>query len=350
MLDNTFNKLKNDKKLTIGYFGGSITEAPGYRVLLTDWFRETYPEAEITEVNAAIGGTGSDLGVYRCERDLLSHNPDLVFVEFCVNDRGSVYHKVLCTIETIYRKILKHDPMTDIVCVVTSSKFVADSIETGADNFPRTAALTACYHYGIPSIDVGAVQYAAVLKNGGDYKKYTTDFTHPNEIGHKIYFDTIKSFLAKFAENISSDPIIHPISEKIAPATYDDAVMTLCSDMPSYNSNGFEYVAASICNHCSEFVEGKNPGDSFSFEFEGERFGLYYILAADSGNALISVDGGKEFELKTWDHYCLSFNRVNGRTMVEGLTPGKHTVNIRISDTKEEQSNGYAVRISAILH
>ena len=81
MLSNTGYKLTHDKKLTIGYFGGSITEGAGqsrpgfcYRDRVTAWMKERYPEADITEIQAAIGGTGTDLGMYRCDRDLLSKN------------------------------------------------------------------------------------------------------------------------------------------------------------------------------------------------------------------------------------------------------------------------------------
>ena len=74
MLENTKYRLKKEKKLRIGYFGGSITEGSGasswhktsWRARLTAHLREAYPEAEITEIMAAVGGTGTDLGLCRC--------------------------------------------------------------------------------------------------------------------------------------------------------------------------------------------------------------------------------------------------------------------------------------------
>ena len=94
MLENTVYRLKHDKKLSIGFIGGSITEGCGASSPKTswvgrtyDWFTRTYPEAEFRFENAAIGGTGSMLGVYRLEHELLDKSdPDLVFVEFAVND------------------------------------------------------------------------------------------------------------------------------------------------------------------------------------------------------------------------------------------------------------------------
>ena len=67
-LGRVFTKLKGDQPVTIAYFGGSITAASGYRVQVTKWFREHFPKAEVHEVNAAIGGTGSDLGAFPLRR------------------------------------------------------------------------------------------------------------------------------------------------------------------------------------------------------------------------------------------------------------------------------------------
>ena len=50
------------------------------------WFQDTFPQAKLTAVNAAIGGTGSDLGALRCAVDVIAQRPDLVFVEFNIND------------------------------------------------------------------------------------------------------------------------------------------------------------------------------------------------------------------------------------------------------------------------
>src|SRR5260221_612405 len=87
-LPNFFAKVHAGKPVTVAYFGGSITAANGWRPKTFAWLHERYPKVAFTEVNAAIGGTGSDLGAFRLGHDVLSHKPDLVFVEFAVNDGG----------------------------------------------------------------------------------------------------------------------------------------------------------------------------------------------------------------------------------------------------------------------
>lgn len=88
-LANFFTKMNAGDSVKIAYFGGSITEAGnGWRDQSFNWLKSKYPAVALSQVNAGIGGTGSDLGVFRLQKDVLSKNPDLVFVEFAVNDNA----------------------------------------------------------------------------------------------------------------------------------------------------------------------------------------------------------------------------------------------------------------------
>ena len=85
-LPNVFYKIKTQRQVRIGYIGGSITEAKdGWRDITFNWFRLTYPQTAFYQVNATIGGTGSNLGVFRMEHDVFTGKPYLLFVEFAVN-------------------------------------------------------------------------------------------------------------------------------------------------------------------------------------------------------------------------------------------------------------------------
>ena len=104
-LPNFYRKLHDGKDVRIAYFGGSITAQNGWRVQSLDYFRKLFQNAEISQINAAIGGTGSDLGVFRLDADVLAHKPDLVFVEFAVNDAGARPLNIRRSMEGIVRQI-----------------------------------------------------------------------------------------------------------------------------------------------------------------------------------------------------------------------------------------------------
>ncbi|MFA6293503.1 MAG: SGNH/GDSL hydrolase family protein, partial [Victivallales bacterium] len=87
-------KAKAGENLSVVFFGGSLTWGANasdplktsFRGLMGKYLTEKYPKAHFSFHDAAIGGTGSDLGLFRLERDVLSKKPDLVFLDFTVND------------------------------------------------------------------------------------------------------------------------------------------------------------------------------------------------------------------------------------------------------------------------
>ena len=67
------------------------------------WLAEHF-KCDVQEIHAAIGGTGSDLGVFRLGRDALRREPDLLFVEFTVNDGGASPERIWRAMEGIVRQ------------------------------------------------------------------------------------------------------------------------------------------------------------------------------------------------------------------------------------------------------
>lgn len=71
--------------------GGSITAAGGISASwgskVSTWLGEKTGK-KVNFYNAGIGGTGSDFGITRLYDDVVSRDPDIVFVEFSVNDRA----------------------------------------------------------------------------------------------------------------------------------------------------------------------------------------------------------------------------------------------------------------------
>src|SRR5580698_2591892 len=119
-LPNFFARAEHpDGEIKVAYLGGSITAQAGYRVKSLAHFRTMFPPAKFSEINAAIGGTGSDLGVFRVQQDVLDQHPDLLFVEFAVNDGGAAPEQIFRCMEGIVRQTWKAAPKCDICFVYT---------------------------------------------------------------------------------------------------------------------------------------------------------------------------------------------------------------------------------------
>ena len=113
------------ERLNIVFFGASLTwganasnpPETSYRADVARRFEVAYPKAHFRFFDAAIGGTGSQLGVFRLERDVLRHNPDLVFLDFSANDDIYSADPVsLASYESIVRRlVLKKLPTVQVI-------------------------------------------------------------------------------------------------------------------------------------------------------------------------------------------------------------------------------------------
>jgi hypothetical protein len=208
-LANFFAKLQAGKQVRIAYLGGSITAQAGWRPKTLKWFQQQYPKAAISEINAAIGGTGSDLGVFRLEHDVLRHKPDLLFVEFAVNDGGAPPHRIQQAMEGIVRQTFAADAETDICFVYTLVAGWTKILRSG--KFPRAASAMEAVadYYGIPSIHMG-LEVAKMEGEGkliftaakpktdaekaavGNKIIFSPDGVHPyTDTGHELYLQAV---------------------------------------------------------------------------------------------------------------------------------------------------------------
>lgn len=347
-LRNTKYCLAEKKRLTVGYFGGSITEGggeSGWRASMTKWLRTRYPAALVTEIQAAIGGTGTELGVFRCERDLLDARPDLVFLECAVNDSGGAWEKTGANMETIIRKIYTRNPFADIVMVYTITKAIADTLAAGGRYISRDVHDSLARRYKIPSADIGeALRRHIDHSCGGDWTRCVPDTVHPNADGYTVY-NTSMAFFMEGALSVEADAP----TAKIMPSPMFDGLLTNAAlvDAVSARKKGWNTVEKDMCGRYPRYIEALDPGAELAFEFYGSVVGVYWMMASDSGDIVYSLDGGQPQKVSSWDEYCLGFNRAGSCILDSGLERGKHTLKITVSSEKAEKSQGNAVRIAA---
>ena len=127
-LMNTLYRLKYDKELSIAYIGGSVTDGYGasnsaeysWAQLVGKKMCEKYPDAKIKNLRLSIGGTVSYFASFRYRHDIAPARPDLLFIEYPINDlyNGSDYRQVLRNTESVVRTAYKINPYIDIVFVL----------------------------------------------------------------------------------------------------------------------------------------------------------------------------------------------------------------------------------------
>jgi hypothetical protein len=361
-LPNTFAKIKDGAEVRVGYIGGSITAQPGWRVKSLEWFRAKYPKTTFTEINATIGGTGSTLGVYRIRRDMLEKKPDLLFVEFAVNDNHDNPEQIVRAMEGMVRQTWAVNPATDIVFVYTTC---LEMLPLGKEGkLPRSAEMMekVAEHYGIPSINFGAevakletagklVYTAPKPKTDaekqalGDKILFSPDGVHPYpDSGHGVYHEVFQRGMASIGDASAVNPSTplragpHALPAPLAADNWEKAAMLPLSKVTM--TKGWEPVPdkdkAWVLMRMPELWRASKPGEGISFKFKGTALSIYDLLGPDCGQILVSVDGKPAETVSKFDQYS-SYHRL-GTTSVAGKLPdGVHTVKIELSAERPDK-------------
>ncbi len=322
-LPSFFEKIHNHDSITIVYFGGSITEAAGWRTYSSNWMREYFQLPYINQVNAAIGGTSSEFGAYRLERDVLSHEPDLVLVEFAVNDRKNDSLQVIKSMEGITRGIKKSCPGADICFIYTLTENYVDSINMGHMFLSLRCMERVADHYGIPSMNLG-MDVAKRVKEGslifsGDTTfinntaVFSRDGVHPyKETGHHVYNEVFKKCMIKL-KNLKNTNIENTLP---SPLEKNNLEKTKFLHLPpsSFIGNWKKInetnstLPSDLLNKIPFAMSTSVPGDCLSFKFKGTTFGIHDIIGPKTNKIKIEVDNLPPDTISRFDAWC-SFYR-----------------------------------------
>lgn len=356
-LDNVITKLTDGREVRIAYFGGSITAANGWRPQTLEWFRQTWPQATVVEINAAIGGTGSDLGVYRFGQDVLAHDPDLIFVEFAVNDGGADPVMIWRAMEGIVRQARAKDPTTDICYVYTFRTGYENDLNQGLCPRAASADEMLADHYGIPSINValrtvqlaneGSLLYVPEKDEAGNAKPtpegvmlFSNDGVHPLEAAHRMYTDVISAAIDQMA--VDPQPGAHELRPPFVENNMERAKMVPLR--PAMLSEGWRKLDATdpLSGRFSRFMpelwQADKPGEELSFRFTGTAAGLYDILGPDGAQVVITVDGKTMAPRPRFDSYC-SYHRIASLGIARDLPDTEHAVTVEIHPEQPDRSS-----------
>ena len=357
-LPNVFQKWKQRQEVRIGYLGGSITAQNGWRPKTLAWFKEQHPNSKSVEINAAVGGTGSDLGVFRLKQDVLDHKPDLLFVEFAVNDGGAPRDRILRAMEGIVRQTWKANPTTDICFVYTLTEGMLGDLDAG--RFPHAASVMEdiADHYGIPSIHFG-VEVARLHREGklifsGQATKeeadrmalkgqvlFSPDGVHPYEgSGHELYLQAVKRGFSKIEEN-DTGPGPHQLPVPLRIDNWEQAkLVPLSRETLGYAWQKLDPLKDEKANQYRRYLpdlwKAERPGAYMQFRFKGTTLLVYDLLGPDCGQINVQVDKLPSYTVPRFDSFC-TYHRLGTLPVADNMPEGTHTVTLRIEPEQPDK-------------
>jgi lysophospholipase L1-like esterase len=203
------DKARRGEDVTIAYIGGSITEGAGAKPAQTECyayrsyvkFKEMFGKNggdNIHYVKAGVGGTPSELGIIRYDRDVLKDGkvrPDIVIVEFAVNDAGDETNGVCY--ESLILNILSAENKPAVVLLF--SVFASDwNLQERLSPVGK--------HYNLPMVSISdaVVEQFRLTKDEGNIitkRQYFYDVYHPTNDGHIIMADCLAYLFEQASKN-----------------------------------------------------------------------------------------------------------------------------------------------------
>ncbi len=246
-LHKAIEKAKNGEDVTLVYLGGSITEGASavpqkthcYAAKSANLFTEKFasdPE-KVHFVNAGISGTPSKLGIVRLEQDVLSKTPDVVFIEFAVNDSNDKQSQMVY--ESLVRRLLQSETAPAVILIFTL-------LNTGYSCQPHMSKIGSYYDLGMISVkDALQPEFTAGRMSFSDYSK---DYAHPTTEGHDFIARMIGHYFDQAAKTeavpytMPETPVIGNFCEKLVNIRRDSPQILLEGSFPASITPCYTYI------------------------------------------------------------------------------------------------------------
>jgi lysophospholipase L1-like esterase len=330
-------KAQRGETIKVAYLGGSITrgasvwprsgtnvsgaafdyssfnqEAESWRALTFEWLRARFEKTpgQFTQVNAAIGGTPSLLGTYRLEQDILSQAPDLVFVEFAVNDNGAATltrdtpeapKSILRTCKSIVSRLREQNPQVAVFMPLSTHRMLDGSANTawgGVLDLGLEQTLLAAEALQVPYANIREAFYGdsgsqpvAPYYDGPDDPGC---YVHPAPYGHQAYAEAVEKTLADIFQSGTFLFTNSGASQVIQP--YPVAPLLVLPETLATQATGWHLeTPANVESPCLEghpcLVSG-STNDVLEYTFNGTAAGLWCDIQSKGGME-VWLDGTK---------------------------------------------------------
>ncbi len=348
-LQRVLARARRGEPVVVGVIGGSITAGAcasqverrwGNRV--AQWWRETFPKAKITFVNAGIGATGSDIGAHRAKEHLLCHRPDVVVIEYAVNDGGSPLASE--TLEGLVRQILRQ-PNQPAAMLLFMMNRQGHNVQTAHVPIGR--------HYGLPMVSYRDALWPEIEAGRMTWGDVGADEVHPNDRGHQYAADLVIAAMKDVLAALPPDarlprpvPLPAPkISDVFEHATYLNADRI----KPKRNEGWTPLRKHHFARLFGPGWRATQPGSVLEFEVQARAVSIiFWRIKGDMGMVEAQVDDRPPVKIDAW--FGADWGGYTPFQLVaRGLPPGKHTLRIRLLEEKNKVSKGHDFRVHGVL-
>ncbi len=341
----------------VAFLGGSITYGTGWRDSICKYLVHRFPDTEFEFIPAGIPSMGTTPAAFRLERDVLARGTiDLLFEEAAVNDasNGRTVTEQIRAMEGIARQLWRSNPSADMVIMHFVDPDKMETYRSGREPEVITNHNLVAEHYRIPTINLAKEVTDRI--DHGEFN-WEDDFKdlHPSPFGQGVYAHSMIQFL----NNAFDGPVApgdqltpHPLPNPIDVNCYENGHLLDISS--ARYSRGWQ--VDSLWNPGDDkrvrpnYVDvpmliGSTPGSSLKLTFEGKAVGLAVAAGPDAGIIDYRIDKGDWQRLNLFTVWSKQIHLPWYYTLAGDLANENHLLEMKVSSSKDERSEGHACRI-----
>ena len=191
--NRTINLVFHGHSVPAGYFKTPIVNTlASYPYIVLEKIKSKYPFTVVNIINTSIGGENSESGAKRFESQVLNHNPDVVFIDYALNDRGIGLVSAKIAWEKMIRAAL--DKNIKVILLTPSPDQTVDikDDQTILDQHARQIIQLSKY-FNVGLIDTYGI-FKNKIKQGVVLVDLMSQVNHPNANGHQLIADEIMKY------------------------------------------------------------------------------------------------------------------------------------------------------------
>jgi acyl-CoA thioesterase-1 len=189
--NRTLNLVFHGHSVPAGYFNTPIVNTfESYPYQLLKELKDRYPYAVINIINTSIGGENSISGENRFESDVIIHKPDVLFIDYALNDGD------LNKSSEAWEKMIKRALQSDIkIILLTPSPNQRIPILEPNNSLEKHAVQIRglAKKYGVGLVDSYA-KFRQISASGDTISNYMSHVNHPNLKGNRLIADEIMKY------------------------------------------------------------------------------------------------------------------------------------------------------------
>jgi lysophospholipase L1-like esterase len=176
-----------------GYFKTPVVNTlASYPYIVLEQIKSKYPFTVVNIINTSIGGENSESGEKRFESQVLNHTPDVLFIDYALNDRRIGLVRAKIAWEKMIRAALDKNIKVILLTPSPDQNVDIKNDQTILDQHARQIIQLSKY-FNVGLIDTYGI-FKNKIKQGVALVDLMSQVNHPNANGHQLIADEIMKY------------------------------------------------------------------------------------------------------------------------------------------------------------